>query len=51
MSGSPALNPLLPGMNDLKVLAEQTGGAVFSALAGGSHSLTNMEKTATTGSV
>lgn len=28
-------------MNDFKVLAEQTGGAVFSALAGGSHSAPN----------
>ncbi|EAB6707565.1 hypothetical protein GF249_11900 [Salmonella enterica subsp. enterica] len=30
------------GMNDLKVLAEQTGGAVFSALAGVKLSTTNM---------
>ncbi|RAW92147.1 MULTISPECIES: hypothetical protein [unclassified Photorhabdus] len=39
------------GMNDFKVLAEQTGGAVFSALAGGSHSSSNNEKTVVTGSV
>ncbi|WP_081704306.1 hypothetical protein [Photorhabdus temperata] len=39
------------GMNDFKVLTEQTGGAVFGALAGGSHSSSNNEKTVVTGSV
>ncbi|EQB97664.1 hypothetical protein B738_29772 [Photorhabdus temperata subsp. temperata M1021] len=38
-------------MNDFKVLTEQTGGAVFGALAGGSHSSSNNEKTVVTGSV
>lgn len=38
-------------MNDLKVLAEQTGGAVFSALAGGGHSTPNNERIVATGSV
>ena len=33
--------PASAGVNDFKVLAEQTGGAVFSALAGGSHSAPN----------
>ena len=40
MASSPAL-PVSAGMNDFKVLAEQTGGAVFGALAGGSHSTSN----------
>jgi len=40
VASSPAL-PVSAGMNDFKVLAEQTGGAVFSALAGGSHSAPN----------
>ncbi|EAQ2199432.1 hypothetical protein B4R02_14610 [Salmonella enterica] len=38
-------------MNDFKVLAEQTGGAVFGALAGGHHSTTNIERAVVTGSV
>jgi len=38
---SPALYSSLLGMNDFKALAEQTGGAVFGALAGGSHSTSN----------
>ncbi|MBA0018506.1 hypothetical protein HZS38_04730 [Xenorhabdus nematophila] len=38
-------------MNDFKVLTEQTGGAVFGALAGGSHSSSNNEKSVVTGSV
>ncbi|EQB98232.1 hypothetical protein [Photorhabdus temperata] len=41
----------LLGMNDFKVLAEQTGGAVFSALAGGSHFTPNNERAVVTGSV
>lgn len=32
------LNPALSGYERIKVLAEQTGGAVFSALAGGRYS-------------
>jgi len=45
------LNPVVVGMNSLKVLAEQTGGAVFSALAGGEHSISDHVETAITGSV
>lgn len=35
------LNPALSGYERIKVLAEQTGGAVFSALAGGRYSTSN----------
>lgn len=45
------LNPVVAGMNSLKVLAEQTGGAVFGALAGGEHSTSDYVETAITGSV
>ena len=50
MASSPAL-PVSAGMNDFKVLAEQTGGAVFSALAGGSLFSTNTESAVVTGNV
>lgn len=38
---APSLNPALSGYERIKVLAEQTGGAVFSALAGGRYSTSN----------
>jgi len=50
---SVALPPGIPlcGMNRLKVLAKTSGGAGFSALAGGGQSITNHVETAVTGSV
>ncbi|HIE8270914.1 hypothetical protein ACQX6W_22005 [Salmonella enterica] len=47
----PALPRKYAGMNGLKALAKQTGGAVFSALAGRSHFSTDIERTVVTGSV
>ncbi|OAT15684.1 hypothetical protein M977_04690 [Buttiauxella gaviniae ATCC 51604] len=38
-------------MNSLKVLTEQTDGAVFSALAGGEHSTSDHVEAVITGSV
>lgn len=38
------LNPALSGYERIKALAEQTGGAVFSALAGGRYSTSNNVK-------
>ena len=45
------LNPALSGYERIKALAEQTGGAVFSALAGGSLFSTNTESAVVTGNV
>jgi hypothetical protein len=38
-------------MNDFKVLTKQTGGAVFSALAGGNPFSSNNERSVVTGNV
>lgn len=45
------LNPALSGMNNLRVLVEQTGGAVFDALAGGERSASNNQRATVTGSL